>query len=172
MTLFDMQKSVFWLFLMIVGSICQAQSLDRFVIGTTGGQATSASYQLEFTAGESVVGTVETGTLILNQGFNQTNPPYNTAIEPAPIDVSYRLFPNPTTDWINVELIMSEAVGVTVSFTDLNGRSIPVAAQSWAPSTIVEGRWDLSGLPTGMYLMTVNTDSGELVKTFRINKRD
>ncbi len=163
------------LFIGLMGALLtfplSAQSLDRFVIGATGGEAVNASYQLEFTVGEAVVGTAETGTFVINQGFNQSNPPYNTSIDRHQIEASYRLYPNPTQDVVQLELILSEASDLTISLTDVRGRQVGIEATRYQAVTTLDASWDLSSLAEGMYLFQIFAGSGELVKALRIEKR-
>jgi hypothetical protein len=159
---------------LIIGTtlVLQAQSLDRFVIGTTGGFATNSAWQLEFTAGEVATTTLQSGNFVLNQGFQQTNPPYNTKIEAEQIQVEYSLYPNPTTSMVYLELSLEKAADIRIEILDIRGRKTPVPDCKLKAITSVREEFDLSQLATGMYLIRIYGTSGEISKTFRIEKLD
>ena len=150
-------------------SLLQAQSLDRFVIGTTGGSASSVAGQLEFTVGEPATLTLESGTFILNQGFQQSNPPYNVATDPE-IRVEYSLYPNPTTSIVNLELSLEKAADIQIDWLDVRGRKTGIPARIWVRAQQIQEKFDLRELPTGIYLLKISSASGEVAKTLRVEK--
>lgn len=158
------------LLIMTFGSI-SGQSLDRFVIGATGGEATNASYQLEFTAGEAVTGTSESGSFILNQGFNQPSSLSNTSNQPT-IEATYRLYPNPARSVVNLELDLSTASPLSLSLHDIHGRQLGETISSPGFVNSFSQQWDLSQYATGIYLIRILSPSGEAVKTLRVEKVD
>lgn len=158
-------------FLILAFGSISAQSLDRFVIGATGGEATNASYQLEFTAGEAAPGTLESGSFILNQGFNQPSSLSNTANQPT-IEATYRLYPNPTRSFINLELDLSTASPLRLSLHDIHGRQLGETISSSGYVSSFFQQWDVRQYATGIYLIRVTSPSGEVVKTLRVEKVD
>ena len=158
------------LLILTFGSM-SAQSLDRFVIGATGGEATNASYQLEFTAGEAATGTLESGTFILNQGFNQPSSQSNTSNQPT-IEAIYRLYPNPTKSFVSLELDLSTASPLSLSLHDIHGRQLGETISSPGYVNSFSQQWDLSQYAIGIYVIRVISPSGEAVKTLRVEKVD
>ncbi|MEM7375135.1 MAG: T9SS type A sorting domain-containing protein [Bacteroidota bacterium] len=166
-------KYQIWLFiaLLVVGnSYLSAQSLDRFVIGSTGGEAIGTTVHLEYTVGEVATQTLDNGTFVLNQGFHQTNPPFNTSIERTQIRVDYSLYPNPTHDIVNLKLELERPTDIVVELLDIRGRRSNIPAQSWSNQQQIQAQFDLSTLPTGLYLMTIRGKSGEVAQSLRIEK--
>jgi hypothetical protein len=152
-------------------STLQAQSLDRFVIGTTGGFGTNATNEVEFTVGELVTTTIESGTIILNQGFHQTNPQYNTSLEPEAASVSYLLYPNPTTGSTTLELESPEPVAINLEIWDARGRKthLPAESHSFTGKKVIH--LDLSSVAEGIYMLRFSDTEGTFLKTLRIEKR-
>jgi hypothetical protein len=72
---------------------------------------------------------------------------------------SFRLFPNPTTDFITIEGI--ETVNTRYSVVDLNGRLVQNANFSTS-----ENRIDVSHLPKGIYVISIETENGKMSKKF------
>lgn len=150
--------------------LLNAQSLDRFVIGSTGGEAIGSNVHLEFTVGEVAVQTLENGTFVLNQGFHQTNPPFNTSIDREQIRVDYSLYPNPTHDIVNLTLELERPTDIVVDILDIRGRRTGIQPQSWSNQQQIQAQFDLSSLPTGLYLMSIRGKSGDIAQSLRIEK--
>jgi len=66
-----MKKLVLLFSLIHVLVIVNAQSLERSVIGSAGGEVTSGNITLSFTVGEVAVQTLISGNIILTEGFQQ-----------------------------------------------------------------------------------------------------
>lgn len=148
-----------------------AQSLDRFVIGVTGGTATAGNTQIEYTVGEMAVTTLETGAFVLNQGFHQSNPPFNTAVEkPLQINLSYKLYPNPTNGKVQLELEAGEVVDLKIAVYDAQGRLTSVAAQDFSRQKTINTVFDLSQQASGLYFIRVLSPNGEIAKSFKVEK--
>lgn len=76
------------------------------------------------------------------------------------------VFPNPTADWLNVNLNCTGDPGakpVVVSLRDLTGRKVAERSlQIWQGQN--SHRIDLMELPAGIYVLTVNSASGMISK--------
>ncbi|MCB0840288.1 MAG: T9SS type A sorting domain-containing protein [Bacteroidetes bacterium] len=149
----------------------QAQSLDRFVIGTTGGFGTNSTNEVEFTVGELITTTITGGNFTLNQGFQQSNPPYNTGLEPEAVNVSYLLYPNPTTGMTTLELESPKQVDVNIEIWDARGRStyLPAQTHSFTGKKVIQ--LDLASVSQGIYMLRFSDQKGTFLKTLRIEKR-
>jgi len=83
----------------------------------------------------------------------------NTAAVYADEGMGLSVFPNPTSDVLNVALELEEAADVTYIVTDVTGRVINMATQSnvtEATSTL-----DVSSLAGGVYFITAQTAEGK-----------
>jgi hypothetical protein len=83
----------------------------------------------------------------------------NTATVYADEGMGLSVFPNPTSDVLNVALELEEAADVTYIVTDITGRVINMATQSnvtEATSTL-----DVSSLAGGVYFITAQTAEGK-----------
>ncbi|MEL6588610.1 MAG: T9SS type A sorting domain-containing protein [Bacteroidota bacterium] len=148
-----------------------AQSIDRFVIGATGGYDTNATIQLESTLGELAVETVQSGNLIFHQGFHQTNPPFNTDVEDDFQLVAYRLFPNPTAGQLQLELSSEQAIELEITVWDLKGAqtAIPAVYLNAAKTHMV--RLDLRALAAGTYFCRIENAKTGAFQALQVQKR-
>ena len=72
---------------------------------------------------------------------------------------SFRAFPNPATDQVQVEVALAEAQATELSLLDLQGK---VLRQSrMAISSHVAQRWSLDDLAAGLYLLRLRTENGQ-----------
>jgi len=99
-----------------------AQSISPQVIATTGGHGTTANAQLSWTVGEVAITTLSGGSNMLTQGFHQ---PYDitTMIEETPSGMRLMVYPNPTTDQLQIAL-SGDHGGLALTMHDISGRSV------------------------------------------------
>jgi hypothetical protein len=70
-----------------------------------------------------------------------------------PLNASLKLFPNPASDYVQLEGEWHEA---TISFFDLAGKKL--SAMHPSPNKPI----DISSLPSGLYYLEIKTDAGDL----------
>lgn len=75
---------------------------------------------------------------------------------------NFTLYPNPTERFIMINNPNNEIIK-SVEVYDLNGK---VVTRMIPTSSVNDVEIDTSSLQTGMYLMKINTDAGQMVKTF------
>lgn len=80
-------------------------------------------------------------------------------------DTDIVLYPNPAGDHVFVRFMVAQASDVTMKIMDLSGREIsrPIDPRSFAAGRHTL-RIDLSGIRAGIYMFSVHTGSGEIVK--------
>jgi hypothetical protein len=138
------------------------QSLSPTLIGSAGAHADLFSFgSLDWSVGEPVVTTLVNGD-ILTQGFHQVFVAVTSATDQPPRpgdDLSMRVFPNPTAQWVNIE--SSEPVLIRV--LDLRGVQLMHIAQATSAHSI-----DLSTLAAGTYLLEALTANQQYRRTFKL----
>lgn len=78
-----------------------------------------------------------------------------------------RVFPNPAAGAVQLQADLPRATRLRYDLFDLNGRRLLAADLGRLP--VLDERIDLTGLPTGTYLLRVQTDDG--ARTIRVVKR-
>lgn len=73
------------------------------------------------------------------------------------LNTGIRVFPNPVVGWLTVETEPSVAPFSTLRLTDISGR---VVRQKGLTGRSRREQWDMSDLPTGVYLLTIETTDG------------
>lgn len=79
---------------------------------------------------------------------------------------SVRLFPNPTSDLLNIDVVLETESEVTITVTDAAGR---IVSQVFSGVSAPEARysWDASTVPSGLYFVRV--DGGSLRKVVPVS---
>lgn len=104
-----MKKNTIVLFSLFATISVSAQE----VIATQGESYSNASANIDFTIGEVVINTGTDGTKDLTQGFHQTNWNFLGVEDFAP-NYEASIFPNPTTDELNIKTSSFEQVRYTL----------------------------------------------------------
>ena len=157
------------LFVLAGGSVytLAAQHLERTVTGSAGDyQSHPTAGSLHWTAGEITVEEFQNGQ-VLSQGFQQGTIEIISAIDEQASygeRVTVKVFPNPTSGWIQVETDLRGNPEVTL--TDLLGRHLLTHTITPTDEII-----DLQPLPPGIYLLRIMR-KGQPIRTFRIQKVD
>ncbi|MEO7976543.1 T9SS type A sorting domain-containing protein [Flavobacterium sp.] len=135
-------------------------------VATTGGDASGTNGNVSYTVGQ-VVYTTNTGTNgSMAQGVQQ---PYEIqtvlGLDNFNINLQMGVYPNPTSNWLVLEIKNSVIENVNYQLFDLNGRLILNEKINSETTTI-----NLEQFPSAVYLLKVLENNKE-VKTFKIIKK-
>jgi len=149
-------------FLLISGSIYAQEA-----IVTTGNDAIGAGGYVSYSVGQIANSYQEGASGSINQGVQQ---PFEILVvlstnDNFGINLSMVVYPNPTTDYLNLNIDQYNGEELTFQLYDLLGRVI-----SQNRITGNSTRINMSGLPTATYLLTVSSGNTS-VKQFRIIKK-
>ena len=166
-----MKCFIFAIMLLFLATGLFAQTIERSVIGAAGTSYSTADLQLDYSVGEVVVSTAETGTFVLTQGFHQGD--LFSVANDEPLRVAYQLFPNPTQGRVSLELQAPQPLRLHLQWVDLQGRELPQLQQQvelgTQPQTL---EFDLSNLAAGTYLLKLLTPAGQEAHSFRVVRTD
>ena len=157
---------IIYLFLLVgISRLSVAQSLEQFVIGTSGTDFSSSNAQLSWTIGETVINTLLTGNQQLTQGFHQTTLQVSSVDKNEDTGFSALVFPNPSVETIVIQ-IENETEEFQYSISDILGRVLH-------QENILNNRYttvDLSNFLTGNYLLKISSKDKKSIRTFKIQK--
>jgi len=105
------------------------------------------SLKMDFSIGEIIIDSGFSENFIITQGFHQENISISTLKEDFNIDV--RIFPNPTTSLINIDLDLIKDFPVTIEVFDATGKACK-------PKDFVNSKnynISLEGLAEGIYFL-------------------
>lgn len=153
-----MKKKLLPFGLLLLSASVNAQS----VISTQGNSYTNASNTIDYTIGETVTATTSNGTNDLTQGFHQTSLVI-TNLEDLDVNFSAHVFPNPTSEFVNVTIDKYE--GLTVTIYDASGKLVKQTTLDQAQTSI-----KVSEFAEGTYLLTLTHQKNKKIKTYKLIK--
>ena len=153
-----MKRHTLVLFSLLATGIVSAQE----VVSAQGDSYSNASGSIDFTLGEVIIATETDGTNYLTQGFHQTNWNFVGVEDHAP-NYEAIIFPNPTSDVLNIRTSMFE--NVTYTLYDAQGKLVlqDILSEEQTPIQV-------SQLAPGAYSLTLNNETQNL-KTFKLIKQ-
>ena len=148
-----------------------AQSITPEVISSGEGDTSTANVSLSWTVGEPVSETVTGTNAMITQGFHQSHYEIISVEEYKNLGYDIVVYPNPTTDFITVE-IKSESA--SAGNTRIKFELIDLSSKLLFVDDKVELKdqyfLDMSGFSAGGYMLRVSKINGELIHSFRIQK--
>ena len=157
-------KLSFFVSLLICVKMLISQQINQSVISSDGGHAVNNQYSITYTIGE-LVSDFATDTSLsvdLTQGFNQSFLNI-VSVDNLFFDVDINVFPNPTHDFLHVE-VLSLHNNLSVNIFDISGKLI-------RENDISQNKFSISfsDLAAGNYLL-VFLNNNEKLKTIKVNK--
>ena len=146
----------------------QAQSLSQVVVANTGATISGASNSLSFTAGEAVVGSISNGES-LEQGFWLGA--VGTLVlsnEEFTLDVNASAYPNPVTDYLNLNFNEMAGQDFEIMLYDTNGKQV---FQKELKNSSENEILDFHSYNTGMYILNIKQRATNKSKTIKIIKQ-
>jgi hypothetical protein len=154
---------------MLMGSISYAQSIATQSVNSAGVKMTQANGSLSFTVGELVVlSQTDSQGNTLGGGFTAGATLTTVSIQEtdaAVLDV--KVYPNPTTELVNIQINHSTIDQVLVTISDLQGKE--VYSGKYAGISNVIGI-NTASYATGTYLLSLKNLNNQLLGTYKIIK--
>ena len=143
----------------------QAQAQES--VATSGGNASGTNGNVSYTVGQVVYKTYTGTTGSVAQGVQQ---PFEIqtvlGAENFNINLQLAVYPNPTTNWLQLEVRNTDFANLSYQLFDLNGRMILNEKITAETSSI-----QMERLPAAIFLLKVVSNNKE-VKTFKIIKKE
>lgn len=149
----------------------QTPSISRDVIASAGDYYTSPVGSLSWTLGETVIETVENGSinLILTQGFQQADDIGVGIWELPKSNVFVNLYPNPTVQAIRMEVKYDKTSRIQIELVDMLGRVLNSDNLDVMNGQVSNYQLDVSSLASGMYMFRL-TSNGNLLNAYKFQK--
>lgn len=142
-----------------------AQSVTPEVMASAGEHFDNGTTQLSWTLGEVMIDTYDNGSNILTQGFHQTNLTV-TAIDEAVSDIRLNLYPNPTSEFLNIELGNNEK-DINIQMYDMSGKLMHKDVINAYDTKYV---LPMQSVATGKYLIQMQSEDGKMNTTHQVVK--
>jgi len=136
-----------------------AQTVEREIVGAAGGAFSNASIHVSNSVGELAVSSNSTAGLIVTQGFQQTKLNTTGINGKSQMLFDVKAYPNPTTDYLNVEFNSEKVIEVSMQIRDQLGRLVPFDVRSNTVEGLNKRTIDLSNLSSGNYILVLLIDN-------------
>lgn len=162
-------KNITFILAIFLVSNLSAQTIERQLIGSAGGSFANATHDLNFSAGEAVIVTETSGSIILTQGFQQDDLGLVGIKELEKESIS--LYPNPVNTTLNIHFLddASKNGEISVLVYDNQGKLVYQQEENLASGYGNIVQLDLSFLTNGMYVIHIK-DAVGLVSRKNITK--
>lgn len=151
--------------LAIVPFFGMAQSITPEVIASAGDHFDNGTNQLSWTLGEVVIDTYDNGSNILTQGFHQTQLTV-TSVEEALADIRLNMYPNPTSEFLNIDLGNNKS-DIELRLFDMGGKLVlQDKIEAYQTNYVLP----MNKVATGNYLIQMNSVDGKMNSTHKVMK--
>ncbi len=142
-----------------------AQSISPEVIASAGEHYDNGTVQLSWTLGEVMIDTYDNGTNIVTQGFHQTQLTV-TSVDETLADVRLNMYPNPTSEVLNIDLGNNET-DISIQLFDMGGKLIHQdKIEAFQTKYVVP----MDKVSTGNYLVQMQSVDGKFNTTHKVMK--
>lgn len=140
----------------------QSQTASPELVSVAGESFKNTNYQLDWSIGECITATHSAGDYVITQGLHQGSYVI-TSVEDLAQDINISVYPNPTTDLINLTSSQN-LTGLAVIVTNINGK---ILQQTEVISEVEQ--LNFSNYENGIYFLTIRQEN-QLIKSFKIIK--
>lgn len=166
-----MFKSVKILILLLLpglGASLFSQQLSHQVLVPLAGVTTVGAIEYSQTIGETAVEIFSSADLILTQGFQQ--PRMIFSIGTPPLGNGVKVYPNPVTDFVNVELFGDVSRSFRIEIISITGSILITEKMVFTDSFWQIRHYPVDQLIKGLYFVRIVSEDGVINRTFKIDK--
>ena len=156
-----MKNKLFILIFLLNAFVMKAQQ----VITTSGDFTSGASGSLSWTIGEGIIETLKGTTVILTQGFQQSDLTITAIKDISDTSCQINAFPNPVNDFVTLKITAESFKNFSFTLYDLNGRLIQEQKLENYITNIT-----MNNFEAGTYLLKVFQGNKE-IRVFKIVKK-
>lgn len=154
---------------MLLGIISYAQSISPQSVNSGGAKMSQANGSLSFTVGELAVSTqTDSDGNTLGGGFTVGAGLTTLSIQETDAAVlDLKIYPNPTTELVNIQIINSSIDQILITITDLQGKEVYSGKYAGISNVI---RINTAPYATGTYMITLKNLNKQVLGTYKIIK--
>jgi hypothetical protein len=158
--------------LMLFSTASFAQSIAPQSVNSAGVKMTQSNGSLSFTVGELVVlQQYDTNGNSLGGGFTNSSTLSTTVLsvqEPDAAILQVSVFPNPTTDLVQIQIKEASIEEMNLELTDISGKTLYSGHYLLLDQSI---GINTANYPVGVYLLTLKKPNGQILGTYKIVKQ-
>lgn len=144
------------------------QQLSHQVLVPLAGLSSTSNISYSHTVGETAVEIVSCSEYIFTQGFQQPN--IKVSGETRPEGNGIKVYPNPVTDYITIELYGESARTFRIEFINLAGKVVRSYRFEFGKNYWFTEPQNIKDLVSGFYLVRIKSEDRMVNRTFKIEK--
>ena len=161
-----MYKTVLLLFFILWVNNIRSQSLSPEVLSSAGETFVCPSTTINWTIGELAITTIQNSVNQITQGFHQSY--YINGVDELPKYIgNIKVFPNPTSNWLSIEMVFNKPRIVRIQLNDERGKLIRTKIVSGKQIT---DKISILDLPVSTYFIDFQIDKGVYFQAIKILK--
>ena len=162
---------LFFLGIFLLVSSVKGQSIERSVIGSSGGSYfDGVNFEVDYTLGEFAILTMNNSNNILTQGFQQPFlDSWINVMENSENGISISYYPNPTNANLTLSISNSSNREFSIGLYDILGQCIHQQTIVSKFDGFLKMEIDMRSCATGNYYMRI-TSGNDFNKTYKISK--
>lgn len=164
-------KNIILLCLSFMPFLLLAQTIERQAISSGGGFTSATSIQASSTIGQTVIASEFNSSLIVTQGFQQSNE-FDVAIIELESGISINAYPNPASDAVVLDFKVERPLELNIRVLDALGRELPLQNNSVYIENNMTYQLDVSNFAVGHYFIHLRDEDGLVNNTIKVQKVD
>ena len=151
--------------IMLVYFLCSADLYAQESTNTAGGNANGLGGTVSYSIGQVAFSTISNNNVSLSQGVQQAYEIYNIGINETSTNITLGIFPNPTSDFVILEVGCFSNQKLTYQLLDANNREVN-RNQISSYQTLIP----MENHKNGTYFLNVSNEFKKPLQTFKIIK--
>lgn len=149
-------------------SSVDSQQLSHQVLVPLAGVITTGSFSYSQTIGETAVEIFQSDVCVFTQGFQQ--PCIKFTNEDPPPGTGVKVYPNPVSDYVNVELFGDISRTIKIEIINISGTILYAETFSFTDMYWFVRQVPVEKLSNGFYFVRIVSSDGLVNKIFKIDK--
>lgn len=145
-----------------------SQQLSHQVLVPLAGIATGGAVNFSQTVGETAVEIIGCSDYVFTQGFQQ--PGIKLLHETPPPGNGVKVYPNPVTDYVTLELFGNAARSFRIDIINISGNIVFTERRAFSDQFWLKEPINIENLIRGFYLIRITSDDAVISRTFKIEK--
>lgn len=156
------------LFLLVSWTNIFSQQLSHQVLVPVAGLASGGSINYSQTVGETAIVIFTCTEFLFTQGFQQ--PGIKISPEKPPQGSGVKVYPNPVTDFLTIELFGNETRTFRIEIINMRGTIVITDKKELNDQFWIKEPYNVGNLIKGLYLVRIMSEDGIINQTFKIEK--
>ncbi|HAM09987.1 MAG: hypothetical protein A2X05_14080 [Bacteroidetes bacterium GWE2_41_25] len=165
-----MNKGINVLIIFLLGSVGNvfSQELTHQVLVPVAGVSSNGSINYSQTIGETAVEILNCSNFVFTQGFQQ--PGIKFSKENPPPGNGVKVYPNPVTDYVTIELFGTETREFRIEFFNISGTMLRVENIVFKDQYWYNQQYSVERYIKGLFFIKVTSEDGVINRTFKVEK--